>query len=140
MAPIQSGVSPANTIILSKRNYEVRTEDGSRLLFTATAKMGERGIAQGILGLVRSGRGDYLIRLRKPDPSLGHHMAPKTTERPRDADRYIASDALVQHRGEQANGRIRSAFHEKRGPQKGYEGPITMKGPLPHVAHGGPIR
>ncbi len=68
--------------------------------------MGERGIAQGILGLVRSGRGDYLIRLRKHDPSLGHHMAPKTTERPRDADRYIASDALVQHRGEQANGRI----------------------------------
>ena len=60
--PNESGASPANSITLSKRRYEVRTEDGTQILWRASAEQGERGIADGVLALVRSGNRDYLIR------------------------------------------------------------------------------
>jgi hypothetical protein len=110
---ISSGVSPANTISLSKRRYEIRSEDGARLLNEVRLKMAEAGISRGLYKLVRSGGGDYLIRscpyeltavpraLRAIDRR--DVMAPATVEQLRD---IRPSGTLVQHRGEQTSGRV----------------------------------
>lgn len=80
MMPVrrESGVSPAEGIRLSKRLYDVRSADGSRFLRHASAEQGEIGIAQGLLALVRSGSGDYLIVRTATDSGHGGFMARPT--------------------------------------------------------------
>jgi hypothetical protein len=73
-----SGDLPANATTLSKARYDVRSEGGSRFLFTATRDHGERGIAEGVFRLVRSSRGDYLERKASAELGIGRYTGMRT--------------------------------------------------------------